>query len=294
MELSPRLKSFVEEVEEEQQKIQKYLIDLKNDGILDDSLEIYLKDSFNDLQFRKEKLVRDLAQNSYFPITDSSEQNQSNKTINGQRIMKKPSQEPVSFVKDSKSDKNLQPVKRVSVFHKKTSPERGNSPSARRYSPQSQGIYEKKKRNQCKANKVSPACSTRSSRSSEDKFVAETSEKNDELWVKYEELREIRNKAHEKMLMLKERMLVDKEIKINKIIQKVKDQNEKCKKSYENIRNCIRPPRSPREKPTSESNDKIVINIQTDLVYTISGIPKSKVNQFINLVKHKKYVDEIN
>src|SRR5574343_318076 len=135
MELSPRLQEFITEVNSEQEKINDYLVNLKAEGILDESFETYLKKSIKDLQLQKEKLIRDMSQNAHYLITDNSDRPQNKLIQNNVRIMKKPSQEPVSFTKYNQDHRYSKELQKVDLFSKKTSPERGNSPSARRYSP---------------------------------------------------------------------------------------------------------------------------------------------------------------
>ena len=253
MELSPRLQEFITEVAIEEEKINDYLVNLKSDGILDESLEIYLKNSIKDLQLRKEKLILDLTQNAHYPNTDNSEGSQNKLTQNNLKIMKKPSQEPVSYTKYSQIEKYCPELQKLKLFSKKTSPDRGSSPSARRYSPVSNPFNEKSPKSGKKGFKGSPGCSTRSSRSSEEKIAGEISDKfENELMIRYEEQRKIRNKAHEKMLFLKEQILNGKEIKTKEAPGKGKGRAKEIRVNTEcaggRDRDVERPPRSPKNR----------------------------------------------
>lgn len=267
MELSPRLQEFITEVATEQDKINDYLVNLKSDGILDESLETYLKKSIKDLQLRKEKLILDLTQNAHYPKTDNSEVSQNKLIQNNLKIMKKPSQEPVSYTKYSQIEKHCPELQKVKLFSKKTSPERGNSPSARRYSPVSNQINEKSPKLGPKGFKGSPGCSTRSSRSSEDKIAGEICDKfENELRIKYEEQRKIRNRAHEKMLLLKEQLLNGKEIEIKEHSGKGNRRAKEIRIDIESVgsreRDVERPPRSPKNRLREvDKSRKMVLGI---------------------------------
>lgn len=214
MALSPRLQNYLSEVSKEQEKISNHIQTLHSDGILDDSLDAFLKNSYQELEKRKKNLLQDLASTSQFskipvsvPLIPVS--------VNPIQIKKKPTQEIFQSEKPHSS-----------LFRQKTSPDRGSSPSACRYSPKANNVFEKYEKPDLKPiekkiSRESPIGSTRSSRSSEDKILPENIEFGiDELKIKYQEQREIRNKAQEQMLMIREKMLHDKETYLKNIIKK--------------------------------------------------------------------------
>ena len=80
-----------------------------------------------------------------------------------------------------------------------------------------------------------------------------------ELYRKYQEQREIRNKAHQEMLALKEQMLVERE---NKLEAMIKARNQEGRKRIEgkDERVCtvgVKPPLSPAFMKSAEK-EKIV------------------------------------
>lgn len=211
MALSPRLRNILSELSKEQEKISNHIKTLHYDGILDDSLDAFLKTSYEELETRKKNLLKDFTSTSQFSVSVPSIP----VSVNPIQIKKKPTQEIFQSKKPHSS-----------LFRQKTSPDRGSSPSACRYSPKPNNIFEKYEKPEHKPieTKVSinsPIGSTRSSRSSEDKIQLENPEFGiDELKVKYQEQREIRNKAQEQMLMIREKMLHDKEAYLKSIMKK--------------------------------------------------------------------------
>lgn len=218
-------------------------------GILDDSYEKYLNDQLAFLSTRKSKIVQDFK----LPLVSSINPKTLRSTLPPNR-----GGDPDLPLKSSKS---LNPFKKIpanKIFRKQASPARGNSPSAMRYSPQaspSSAKSEKIKYLDLLPNRDSPLCSTRSSASS----VERSSDLKSELYRKYQEQREIRNKAHQEMLALKEQMLLERE---NKLEAMIKARNLEGRKRLEgkDERTCVlgvKPPLSPAFMKSVEK-EKIV------------------------------------
>lgn len=228
-----KLEDFIRELEKEEKNIEKEKLSLKKDGILDEGLDFYLTESINLIKERKEKLIKD-----FYPqqtVKKAKKVNPSTKNQQPNLLSNKKfenHQEPLVINKPLYSVHNIE--KKIfspptsEIFRKKVSPERGNSPSATRYSPKlspSSIRNEKVKNFEALSLHESPPCSTRSSTSSIDKFVYKSTENFDpksyELYRKYQEKREIRNRAHEDMLRLKEQILIQKEKKIDELLKTI-------------------------------------------------------------------------
>ncbi|OMJ87270.1 hypothetical protein SteCoe_11038 [Stentor coeruleus] len=294
-----KLEDLIQELEREEENIEKQKLSLKKDGILDEGLDFYLTDSINLIKERKEKLIKDF----YPQKTDKKIRKNSPSTMhldtklfdnnifesNHRPLV---SNKPLYSVHNI--EKKILSPPAAEIFRKKVSPERGNSPSAIRYSPQlspSSVISEKVKNLEALSGHESPPCSTRSSASSIDKLVCQSTGNFDpqsyELYRKYQEKREIRNRAHEDMLRLKEQILIQKEKKLEELLKTIMIRGNNVgdidfydKKDTRNRKfntECgspkyVKPPRSPKPMKTTDfkeettnsefsCNDKIVRDI---------------------------------
>ena len=275
MALSPRLKNFLSELTKEQEKISDYIVSLKSDGLLDDSLNDFLQKQFNDLDHRKKTLIKEFSQIPDFPHTLLPTP-PIPLSVNPILIKKKPKQPIFHSEKPN-----------TILFKKSTSPARGSSPSARRYSPQPNNNFEKYEKISQKLPekniiiKESPVESTRSTRSSEEKIVNKSfGEISDELWNKYQELREKRNKAHEQMLIIREKMLKDKETELNKILKKASSSPQAQKKT------SFKPPTSPKNRKKDEN----FLITKAQLLSTLPNIKENRVKECLNLLKPEKKI----
>lgn len=294
-----KLEDFIRELEKEEENIEKEKLSLKKDGILDEGLDFYLTESINLIKERKEKLINDFyPQKTDKKIRENapSTKNLETKLLNnkifenhhGPLVNNKP------LYSVHNIEKKILSPPAAEIFRKKVSPERGNSPSAMRYSPQLSPTSirsEKVKNLEVLSGHESPPCSTRSSASSIDKLVCKSTGNFDpqsyELYRKYQEKREIRNRAHEDMLRLKEQILIQKEKKLEELLKTIMirgnnigdidDYDKKDTRIRKFNTECgspkyVKPPRSP--KPTKATgfkeetinsgfscNDKIVKDI---------------------------------
>lgn len=228
-----KLEDFILELEKEEQNIEKQKLCLKNDGILDENLDCYLTESINLIKDRKEKLIKDFYPKKILKNIKTKHSPTAvpiKKTHNNNKYEISHDQQTTNkslYSVHNIQKKNVSPLA-TEIFRKKISPERGNSPSAMRYSPQlfpASEIVEKVKNLDILSGYESPVSSTRSSGSSIDKLVSNSTGNSDaysyELYKKYQEKREIRNRAHEDMLKLKEQILLQKEKKLEEILKTI-------------------------------------------------------------------------
>jgi hypothetical protein len=252
MDINPRLLELLTNISDLEETLKSELRYSSEAFNNDDSFEKYLKDQLDFFSLKKESLYRD------FNLI----KNPSNHPKGYRATLPPPKVEnnPRLF----KSSSSLNPFKKVQsskIFSKKVSPARGTSPSALRYSPHSSpssAKSEKLKYLDLNPNQDSPLASTRSSTSST------VSESKADLYQKYQEQREIRNKAHQEMLALKEQMLLEKELKLEAMMRVA--QEEPRKKQFLEVKDegktftGVKPPRSPVFGKGRE-NDKIVRGI---------------------------------
>ncbi|OMJ79167.1 hypothetical protein SteCoe_20867 [Stentor coeruleus] len=261
-----KLEDFILELEKEEQNIEKQKLCLKNDGILDENLDCYLTDSINLIRERKEKLIKDFyptKPHKNIKIKHSPTSIPIKNTHNNNKYEIYHDQQPNTkslYSVHNIQKKNVSPLA-TEIFRKKVSPERGNSPSAMRYSPQlfpTSSIVEKVKNLDILSGYESPVSSTRSSGSSIDKLVSNSTGNTDaysyELYKKYQEKREIRNRAHEDMLKLKEQILLQKEKKLEEILKtimvkgNVLEDTDDCEKKITRVQSGNRGYLSPKSE----------------------------------------------
>lgn len=275
MDLTPQFCEIVQDISKEVQGIKLEMERLRCDGLLDEGLEGYLLNAIEELRSRKELLVDQFLcdKNVYadcyskrLEVRSATTQAQYDYTSS---LEKYNSSTPEPFV-------NQCPIKTLPtiIFKKKISPLRGNSPSAQRYtskSPCSEKIG--KSFLDHFSNTDSQISSTRSSRSSFERGnVNNTEQYALELSWKFIQQREIRNKAHEEELNLKEKMLKEMEIRLQKLKSEVVEECEENQVLRINVskvkddmqgKQFVKPPRSPRmlSTKTDKNDKKIVRNI---------------------------------
>lgn len=270
MDSNHRVKDLVDKIFELERTVHKELISSKEEGILDESYESYLNAQLKDLFNQKQKIFEEFCRPDLLKVPQKSN-----------RATMPPKRQQKQGLELFRSSKTLFPFNKPpaeKIFSKKVSPQRGNSPSAMRYSPQnspmlspasgpssSSGRYtvsplksEQIKHFDLMNSRDSPLCSTRSSASSIERVPA--GELNAELYQKYQEQREIRNKAHQEMLLLKERMLNEKEMKLEALMKAFNKKSEKYSSDIKEEVKSIKPPLSPvmNKSKLKQNNDRIV------------------------------------
>lgn len=268
METKEKFRELIQEILKQEEAIKSHLIALANEGIKDEELESYLKVTLIDFESKRNSIQQEF-QFNFIPTAPTT-------------TSKKPLT-PTSYQKTETDPViPLKIIPQLEIFKKKISPIRGTSPSALRYSPIQSPVSERIERNRVAdifSNTQSPIPSTRSSGSSIDKasIFLPSNEFNPKLMKKYQYQREIRNNAHEKMLLIKEKILLDKEKKIYSLIKAAEIKDLKTlnfdKNFFDGIvskedcnRNKYRdkPPKSPpanKNKANSKPSNKIVIFI---------------------------------
>ena len=265
MELEQKLKSLIIEMSKQEESVKQHMASLKNDGICDEGLDSYLRSSLEDLKNRRESIIREFNLHNIELTQENKKSHPVASEIADVKTQQKSRPLHISFEKmaiDTTFKANPE-----SIFKKKISPLRGNSPSALRYSPQlspSSVRFERKQTYDYLSNTNSPPCSTRSSASSMDKLLGTASlldSFKSDLFKKYQEQREKRNQAHEEMLSLKEIMLKEKEKKLESIVKLILKKEKKSNNDNELFQNqannddlqvfnknkqYVKPPRSPR------------------------------------------------
>ena len=242
--------------------------------------------SLEDLKNRREALIKEFhIYNPELTLEDKKQDPNNFENPNSKTWQKS---RPPPILSNANEELKIDPS---TIFKKKISPLRGKSPSALRYSPllsPASERIERKKTFDCFSNTDSPPCSTRSSTSSMDKLLGANNFTLDsyktELLRKYQEQREIRNKAHEEMLLLKEKMLKKREKKLESMIKFIIKSDSKSKDLIDdrelskilinsddvqasiNNKKYVKPPRSPRDRITSKIELK---NVQSDKIVQI-------------------------
>ena len=276
-----KILELIEKLSNELKFIEQSMNTLKSDGILDEPLELYLKTTTEELSNRQNLLIehfnlKEKINNSDMPTVKNSETSTPPFKLLSTLVM--PTNLPQTSISlDTPSRENPKKFSPSLIFQKKISPLRGTSPSAQRYAPKSPSTdkIERKNRFDPFRSSESPQCSTRSSGSSLDKIMAANPSEHQalELSWKFIQQREIRNRAHEEELMLKEKMLRDMEVRLQKLKKEVSDEYGKEKernllgvecykcrskdsdRGSQQARQFFKPPRSPRI-PNSKNREE--------------------------------------
>lgn len=266
MEKNPRLKDLINKISELETTLNNELRISAEEGILDESYDKYLNAQLKDLTVQKQNIFEEFCRSDLLKVPQKSN-----------RATMPPKREHNQGTELFRSSTSLFPYNKPpieKIFSKKISPQRGNSPSAMRYSPQLSPQHspatgpirntasplksEQLKHFDLINSRDSPICSTRSSASSIERLPS--GEFNAELYQKYQEQREIRNKAHQEMLLLKEKMLNEKEMKLEALMKAFNKKSEKCFLEVKEEAKYIKPPLSPvfNKRKTNQENDRIV------------------------------------
>ena len=237
MSLDDRFEVLLSEITKQEEIIENYANKLEEAGNIDPNIEEYLKNTREELQERKQKLIEE-----FKPVERSKKLTPLNLSITNEEdspkiknkantpnsVTSRVEKFPFYSVLEIEIEKS--PALPKDIFKKHQDLSRGNSPSALRYSPiNSLSPNIKNKQIEINDNLYSEFSSTQCSFSNFDR-INDSSLEYSEYSRKYQELREIKNKVHEEMLLLKEKMLNEKESRLEAMMQYIESKSVTLKR----------------------------------------------------------------
>jgi hypothetical protein len=232
MEIDQRFAALMDEITKQEELIENYANKLEEAGNIDPSIEDYLQNTREELRLKKQKLIQEFQPKqadekkrlSIINLKDGDDSPRVKLTKNTPKASSSRAEKfPFYSVHKIEIEKNPDSLKDnlgsskknlpEQIFKKKSGSSRGNSPSAFRYSPQTSPL-ENKRRIENIENPDPEISSTECSLTNVDKLNDLGSIEYSEAYRQYQQMRELRNKAHEKMLKLKEKMLYEKEAQL--------------------------------------------------------------------------------
>jgi hypothetical protein len=199
MEFTQKLQELLKEIENQEQQIENYAKTLEESGSLDESMELYLENSRNQLKARKKELMEEfkpkkptlkieLAEGEHSPIAKERSNTPTSFLLAANKY-------PFYSVHDIAAEK----WSSINQDQKKPSSARGASPSTTKSNPRKFSFPEKPRKIQAKPL--------------ESEMLA-LQEERKKLEKEFQECREIMNVAQETWLLIKERLLEIKEMEI--------------------------------------------------------------------------------